>query len=461
MPVKLAVLFSGGKDSVFACYRAMETDEVACLISLISENEESYMFHTPNIKWTSKLAEAMGLPILSWKTRGEKESELDDLEDAISLARDRFGIEGVVTGAIESVYQATRVQKICKSLDLWCFNPLWQINQLDYLRLLLSEGFEVMISGVFAYPLDESWVGAMLSEDLIQKLERLSSRYKINPSGEGGELETFVLDCPIFEKRVAVTNSSRSYENYRGQLTILDMRLEDKRLEDIELARRRPEDRVQEDQAQIGKVQLDKVQLDKVQADKGLSGKSSGAEQILVVDLCYKKSSLSRYEFVYPVADALMRTGSSLEVVHCSDLSLSHLDRSDRIVLCGTALKDNSYSENLGQFSWLLGCRKPVLGICAGMQVIAAAFGGKIVPQPAIGLLETEVLVKTALLGDPRRIECYQLHNFGTTLPDGFDLLSGVLDCIDAIKHSSSEIYGISFHPEVRNRWILENFSRL
>jgi ABC transporter with metal-binding/Fe-S-binding domain ATP-binding protein len=268
MPVKLAVLFSGGKDSVFACYRAMETDEVACLISLISENEESYMFHTPNIKWTSKLAEAMGLPILSWKTRGEKESELDDLEDAISLARDRFGIEGVVTGAIESVYQATRVQKICKSLDLWCFNPLWQINQLDYLRLLLSEGFEVMISGVFAYPLDESWVGAMLSEDLIQKLERLSSRYKINPSGEGGELETFVLDCPIFGKRVVVTNSSRSYENYRGQLTILDMRLEDKRLEDIELARRRPEDRVQEDQAQIGKVQADKVQADKVQADK-------------------------------------------------------------------------------------------------------------------------------------------------------------------------------------------------
>lgn len=224
----LGVLFSGGKDSVFACYRAMQKETVACLITLVSENEDSYMFHTPNIRKTDLQADAMGLPLLSWPTKGEKEEELQDLKDAIATAKEMYGIEGIVTGAIESVYQAARVQRICRDLDLWCFNPLWQIDQIDYLRLLLSEGFQIIITGVFAYPFDSSWVGAELTQERIRKLEVLQKRYQINPSGEGGELETFVLDGPLFKKRINILRASKAYENYRGRLTIEDMRLEEK-----------------------------------------------------------------------------------------------------------------------------------------------------------------------------------------------------------------------------------------
>jgi diphthine-ammonia ligase len=222
------VLFSGGKDSTFACYRAMEKNTVACLITLISENEDSYMFHTPNIRRTGLQAEAMGFSLLSWPTEGQKEEELEDLKAAIADAAELYGIDGIVTGAIESVYQAARMQRICLDLDLWCFNPLWQINQVDYLRLLLSEGFKIIISGVFAYPFDESWVGATLTEEMIQKLEQLQKKYKINPSGEGGELETFVLDGPLFKKRIEILKASRTYENYRGHFLIEDVRLVDK-----------------------------------------------------------------------------------------------------------------------------------------------------------------------------------------------------------------------------------------
>jgi diphthine-ammonia ligase len=222
------VLFSGGKDSTFACYRAMEKNTVACLITLISENEDSYMFHTPNIRRTGLQAEAMGFSLLSWPTEGQKEEELEDLKAAIAGAAELYGIDGIVTGAIESVYQAARMQRICLDLDLWCFNPLWQINQVDYLRLLLSEGFKIIISGVFAYPFDESWVGATLTEEMIQKLEQLQKKYKINPSGEGGELETFVLDGPLFKKRIEILKASRTYENYRGHFLIEDVRLVDK-----------------------------------------------------------------------------------------------------------------------------------------------------------------------------------------------------------------------------------------
>lgn len=205
--MKLGVLFSGGKDSVYACRRAMEKNEVACLITLISENLDSYMFHTPNIRHSKLQAEALGIPQLVWHTSGEKEAELADLEAAIFAAKDKFGLQGIVTGAIESVYQAARVQRICRARDLWCFNPLWQINQVDYLRQLVSEGFRVIISGVFAYPFDESWLGAELTDERIRILEGLQKKYKINPSGEGGELETFVLDGPIFKKRLNVLSS--------------------------------------------------------------------------------------------------------------------------------------------------------------------------------------------------------------------------------------------------------------
>lgn len=206
----------------------METDSVVCLITVISENPDSYMFHTPNVRWAHLIAEAIGVPQLLWSTRGEEEAELSDLRDAVAAAKKSYGIEGVVTGAIESVYQAARVQRICRELDLWCYNPLWQIDQVEYLRLLVEEGFEVIVTGVFAYPLDESWVGAKIDDRLIRELESLQKRYGINPSGEGGELETLVLDGPILKKRIEILRASKTYENYRGRLTIEEARLVDK-----------------------------------------------------------------------------------------------------------------------------------------------------------------------------------------------------------------------------------------
>lgn len=182
---------------------------------------------------------------------------------------------------------------------------------------------------------------------------------------------------------------------------------------------------------------------------------------ILLLDLCYEKDSLSRYEFVYPLADILTRSGFSSEIRHFTELNEIEWERYDRIILCGTALKDNHYAERMELFSWLLNSKKPILGICAGMQVISAVFGGKIVPQPAIGLENINIVQESNLLGRPREIEGYHLHNFGATLPEGFSLLAGKLDSVEAFCHPMRLIYGIVFHPEVRNRWIIEQFARL
>ena len=203
--MKLGVLFSGGKDSTLAAWIARrEGYELACVISIDSKNKDSFMFHTPSISRTKRQAEAMNLPIVVVNTNGEKEDELADLEKAILEAKEKFGIEGIVTGAVESIYQASRVQKICNKLGLGCFNPLWQKNQVELLEDLVKEGFEVIVVGVAAFPLDEKFLGRKIDEEFIEDMKILQKKYKINPAGEGGEFESFVLNCPLFDSEIEI-----------------------------------------------------------------------------------------------------------------------------------------------------------------------------------------------------------------------------------------------------------------
>jgi len=437
--MKLGVLFSGGKDSVFACRLAMEKNQVACLITLVSKNPDSYMFHTPNIRHTDLQAKAMGIPLLTWPTRGIKEEELADLAAAIAAARERYGIRGIVTGAIESVYQAARVQKICRDQDLWCYNPLWQTNQIDYLRRLLKEDFSIIISGVYAYPFDASWLGAELTEERIQILERLSQKYKINPSGEGGELETYVLDGPLFQKRIEIMKASQSYANYRGQFVIEEMQLVGK----------------------PGKAMSQEMDRKIPYEGQNPTEMMHKSLCILLVDLCFEKDSLSQYEFVHPIRDTLQKLGFLCNILHYTKVKPQDLANYDKIILCGTGLLDNVYAEHLELFSWIKDFKKPILGICAGMQVISAVYGGSIVPNQAIGLEEIEIVRDSSLLGEPRQIEGYHLHNYAGILPEGFLPLAGRIDAVEAFRHRFHPTYGIIFHPEVRSRWILERFANL
>ncbi len=218
--MKLGILFSGGKDSCYATFKAMEESEVCCLITLVSKNSESYMFHTPTMELTALQAQAMDLPQIRQETPGQKEAELAELKTALGRAKEEYGIEGVVTGAIESVYQGTRVQKVCHELGLWCFNPLWKKDQALLLEELVAEGFKVVITGIFAYPLEEDWLGRTLDRKMISQLVELAERYEINPSGEGGELETTVLDAPFFREKIEILEAESSAKNHAGTMKI-------------------------------------------------------------------------------------------------------------------------------------------------------------------------------------------------------------------------------------------------
>jgi len=227
--LRAGVLFSGGKDSAYSAYLAKQRDDVVCLITLNPAREDSYMFHFPNTRWTALQAQAAGVPQLFTATEGVKEAELEDLSTALKAAKNEYGIERLYTGALASVYQKSRVDRICSELGIEGCSPLWGIDPQEHLMNLIKHKFEVIVTGVAAYGLDQSWLGRMLDKSMIDDLVRLHEKYHLHIGLEGGEGETFVLDCPMFEKRVEILSAERHWNGQSGYLDIISARLVDKR----------------------------------------------------------------------------------------------------------------------------------------------------------------------------------------------------------------------------------------
>ena len=203
--LKLGCLFSSGKDSNLALYIMQQRNyEISCLITLMSKNPDSYMFHTPAIELAKLQAEALGIPIIIQDTEGKKELELKDMEDAIKHAKEKYGIQGIVTGALFSNYQRERIEKECDKLGLKIFAPLWHLNQEHEMKELLRLGFKVVMSSVAAEGLDKSWINKPLTEKELEKLVKLKRKIGLNVAGEGGEYESLVLDGPNYKKKLVI-----------------------------------------------------------------------------------------------------------------------------------------------------------------------------------------------------------------------------------------------------------------
>ena len=223
--MKLGILFSGGKDSYLAMHLASEDHEISCLLTMKSSNQDSWMFHTPAITWTNLQAESMGIPQIIQETEGIQDDELDDLFTLIKKAKEEFSIQGIVTGALASTYQSTRIQKICNKLNLWCFNPLWQLPQEKLLKKLQTHNISSIITGIAAEPFDESWLGKEIDSSTVNELLLYSKKYRINPAGEGGEFESLVINAPMFSKKLEILSSKIHYSNFSGRLEIKEAEL--------------------------------------------------------------------------------------------------------------------------------------------------------------------------------------------------------------------------------------------
>ncbi len=228
--MKLFGLFTGGKDSTLAIKEMLDEGyDVDAVVTFSSENPYSYMFHTINIRWTYLHAVSMNMAHYMFKTKGMKEKELLDLKKAFIVMK-KLGYKGVVAGAIASKYQKNRVDKIAEATGLEVYSPLWGYDQEKLMYRYVDEKMKFMIISVSSWGLNEKHLGWIVKDlDDVNKLIYLSRKYQFNPTGEGGEYESFVLDSPIFRYIIKVKSFEKKFFGDSGYLVIKEAVLEKKR----------------------------------------------------------------------------------------------------------------------------------------------------------------------------------------------------------------------------------------
>jgi len=218
--MRAIALFSGGKDSTYALYIAMQQGfDIEKLVTISPRREDSYMYHVPAIGRTKYQAEALGIRQDIYRI-GDSPEELKEVLK-------NYQVDAVVSGAIASNYQKTRIEEVCEDLGLLSYMPLWGKNQRMLLEDMLLADFKIMIVAIAAYGLDERYLGKVMDHKLLLELQELQEKYSINVAGEGGEYETYVLYAPIFRKEIVVELMERQWDGVRGNVILKKLRLKD------------------------------------------------------------------------------------------------------------------------------------------------------------------------------------------------------------------------------------------
>jgi ABC transporter with metal-binding/Fe-S-binding domain ATP-binding protein len=228
-------LFSGGKDSSWALYRALEEGLPVERLLTVHPDGDSYMYHVPATELASLAAESIGIELVDVYPEefgaekrdvdaGEQgDKEVEPLEAALRELDGEFenGLAGVTVGAVESEYQNDRVEAMSERLGIDTFAPLWHRDPREIAAEMLAAGFEITIIRVAAGGLDESWLGRTLDADAIADLDELHEEYGVHLLGEGGEFETIVTDGPHMTRPIELEYDTQ-WDGTRGSLRIDD-----------------------------------------------------------------------------------------------------------------------------------------------------------------------------------------------------------------------------------------------
>ena len=211
-----AALTSGGKDSVLSIQKAIDRGmDVKYIVTARPENRDSYMFHSANIDVVPVIAKLGGMEYIEIETNGRKEEELADLESGLA----DLEVEGVIAGAVASVYQADRVKAITDKLGFSLFTPLWGMDTELLLREV-AERMDAIIIVTAAEGLDESFLGAHINDELIQRLKKVAATRRINLAGEGGEYESLTLNAPFYSRPITYSTSEIQSTHDRHELVL-------------------------------------------------------------------------------------------------------------------------------------------------------------------------------------------------------------------------------------------------
>lgn len=208
--MKAVALFSGGKDSFMSAQIAMEQGFEIVRAVTVDPEEFSFMFHFPNVDKADLAASLLGMELEHIKE--------DDFETTIKRFSDE-GIQALISGAIASEYQKTRIERLCTEYGLISYTPLWKKDQLILLDELQNRGIKAMVVSVAAEGLGEDDLGKTIDFDYMDHLKNVEKKYRINLAGEGGEYESFVYEI-AGGKKILINKFRKVWEGSHGYYLI-------------------------------------------------------------------------------------------------------------------------------------------------------------------------------------------------------------------------------------------------
>jgi len=225
---KVAVSWSGGKDSCLACYKALQKGlEGSCLLNFIPK-DGGYASHGSNPKLMFAQSQAIGIPII------QKEVSWETYEEGFKIVARTLkenGVDGIVFGDIDVSEHLDWVVRVCNDVGILYMEPLWHLDRKQILEDFINAGFRAIVVNIKADIFGVEWLGRLVDEAFIEDLQKLQSHYSFDICGELGEYHTLVIDGPIFKKRINLLNCKkvlREDHDKRWILEVSSYSLEDK-----------------------------------------------------------------------------------------------------------------------------------------------------------------------------------------------------------------------------------------
>ncbi|MHA2253220.1 MAG: Dph6-related ATP pyrophosphatase [Candidatus Kariarchaeaceae archaeon] len=225
--MRVVCLVSGGKDSILALWLASHQFDVVEILTIRSNCTDSLLYHLPNNKYVSFIAEMLGIPHRDiWVNSCNLDDEINTLKDALIESRTK----AVITGGIRSDFQRSKFNRAAILANMKCFNPLWRISSNKLMSELINNKFRIIFSSVAGMGLGKNLLGEEITQEILASIIKAVPDLDISITGEGGEYESFVFDAPFFPSKINIKKFKLHWNEYReeGFYEIKEIQLSEK-----------------------------------------------------------------------------------------------------------------------------------------------------------------------------------------------------------------------------------------
>jgi len=218
--MKAAGLWSGGKDSCFACYKAISMGyDLSLLFNFTDPAGKSSLSHGLAAALIFKQSQLIGIPIEQKPMPKDGGTYRKEFKALIREWKNKAGIEGIVFGDIYLKEHKEWIDSVCLEAEVEPIMPLWGRDTKELILEIIDSGFKAMVVAVKTDLLGKEWLGRIMDRKFVKELKP-----EIDPCGEKGEFHTLVVDGPLFREPIKILETQPVLRENFGEHWFLDIK---------------------------------------------------------------------------------------------------------------------------------------------------------------------------------------------------------------------------------------------